>query len=447
MTRAGRGAIAIALMLGSLALPTLAQAADPVTTINSSITGSDPTQTNRLFRNGVAPTCASPGLMSTIAAAGPHYKTFTIPSLINETACLTLAFNTACTGTNFIQSGVYNGSFDPTSITTNGIAAEGASPNPTDSYQSSSTAGQTLVLAVNEVTPGAGCSAFTATITSDRPWATARPQVRLAGSDASGQSISIGSLLTAQPGGWTASVADTFKWRSCDAAGNNCTDIVGAAGPTFTPDISFVGKTLRVIDSANDTSGTSSSTSVATGLVKLQRTLTVTKSGAGSGTVTSSPAGIDCGATCSHSFDPGAQVALTATPASGSTFGGWGVACSGTGSCSLTMSGDLDVSATFAPDNRFTLAKPKLNRKKGTATLTATVPGPGKLVLKGNGLKKTSASAHGAGKVKLKVKVAKKTAKKLKSKGKAKVTAKVTYTPTGGKANTESKKIKLIRKR
>jgi len=43
--------------------------------------------------------------------------------------------------------------------------------------------------------------------------------------------------------------------------------------------------------------------------------LTVTRAGTGSGTVTSSPAKIDCGATCSASFPSGTVVSLTATPA------------------------------------------------------------------------------------------------------------------------------------
>ncbi len=77
-------------------------------------------------------------------------------------------------------------------------------------------------------------------------------------------------------------------------------------------------------------------------------TLTVTKSGTGSGSVSSSPAGIDCGATCSTSFNEGTVVTLTATPAAGSTFTGWsGAGCSGTGTCTVTMSGDQSVTATF----------------------------------------------------------------------------------------------------
>jgi List-Bact-rpt repeat protein/prenyltransferase/squalene oxidase-like repeat protein len=77
-------------------------------------------------------------------------------------------------------------------------------------------------------------------------------------------------------------------------------------------------------------------------------TLTVTKSGTGSGTVTSSPSGIDCGATCSASFAQGTIVTLTATAAAGSTFTGWSGDCTGTGTCTVTMDQARAVTATFA---------------------------------------------------------------------------------------------------
>ena len=78
-------------------------------------------------------------------------------------------------------------------------------------------------------------------------------------------------------------------------------------------------------------------------------TLTVNKSGNGSGTVTSSPAGISCGSTCGASFAQGTLVTLTATPSSGSTFVGWSGACTGTGTtCQVTMSEAKTVTATFS---------------------------------------------------------------------------------------------------
>jgi len=79
-------------------------------------------------------------------------------------------------------------------------------------------------------------------------------------------------------------------------------------------------------------------------------TLTVSKAGAGNGTVTSTPAGISCGATCSANYDGGTVVTLTATPATGSTFSGWsGAGCAGKGSCTVTMAAATSVIANFKP--------------------------------------------------------------------------------------------------
>ena len=67
----------------------------------------------------------------------------------------------------------------------------------------------------------------------------------------------------------------------------------------------------------------------------------------GSGTVANSPSGITCPGTCSANFSSGTQVSLTAIPAGGWTFAGWGGACSGTGSCTVMMGANQSVSATF----------------------------------------------------------------------------------------------------
>jgi Divergent InlB B-repeat domain len=77
--------------------------------------------------------------------------------------------------------------------------------------------------------------------------------------------------------------------------------------------------------------------------------LTVSRTGAGGGTVTSSPGGIDCGTACSGSYAAGAVVTLSAIPGSGSSFTGWSGDCSGTDTCTLTMSQARGVSAGFEP--------------------------------------------------------------------------------------------------
>ena len=76
-------------------------------------------------------------------------------------------------------------------------------------------------------------------------------------------------------------------------------------------------------------------------------TLTVVVTGPG--TVKSSPyTGIDCVATgpCSGTFLPGTSVTLVPTPATGAAFSGWST-CAGKGTCSVTMSSDLTVTANF----------------------------------------------------------------------------------------------------
>lgn len=106
--------------------------------------------------------------------------------------------------------------------------------------------------------------------------------------------------------------------------------------------------------------------------VPAMRLLTVKKSGTGSGTVTSEPAGVSCGAKCTAKFAQGTPVTLKAAPATGSTFAGWsGADCSGAGSCIVDVEeGDVAVTATFADGS---VAKRKLTvERKGTGTGTVT---------------------------------------------------------------------------
>lgn len=75
--------------------------------------------------------------------------------------------------------------------------------------------------------------------------------------------------------------------------------------------------------------------------------LSVSKTGTGSGTVTSNPAGIACGNTCEDQFLEGTDIVLEAQAADGSVFGGWSGACSGLGACELTLENAVMVDAEF----------------------------------------------------------------------------------------------------
>lgn len=122
---------------------------------------------------------------------------------------------------------------------------------------------------------------------------------------------------------------------------------VAASGATFTGwsgDVSGTQATVTVTVTA-DTQITAVFTTSDT------QALTVTTAGAGSGSVTSNPAGISCtsnGGDCVQAFASGAVVTLSAVAASGSIFDGWSGACSGTDSCVVTMDTAQAVTAAFA---------------------------------------------------------------------------------------------------
>ncbi len=94
--------------------------------------------------------------------------------------------------------------------------------------------------------------------------------------------------------------------------------------------------------------------------------LNITKLGTGTGTVNSTPSGVNCGENCSQNFDIGTQVTLTATPNSDSAFTGWGGRCSGTDACVITMTENVSVSATFEREFTLTVSKTRIREADGT---------------------------------------------------------------------------------
>jgi len=104
------------------------------------------------------------------------------------------------------------------------------------------------------------------------------------------------------------------------------------------------------LDAGNDSETISTLVNPASGF-----TLQVVKGGTGSGAVSSSPSGIDCGNRCFVNFASGTMVTLTATAESGSSFAGWSGACTGTGDCLLTMNANHSVTASFSANPLVTL--------------------------------------------------------------------------------------------
>jgi hypothetical protein len=104
------------------------------------------------------------------------------------------------------------------------------------------------------------------------------------------------------------------------------------------------------------------------------------------------------------------------------------------------------------PDNAFTLGAVTRNKKKGTASLTATLSNPGDLSGSGNGAKVATAAGAmisksvGVGPAQLSIKAKGKKKRKLNQTGKVKLNLAITYTPTGGDPSTQSIKVKLKKK-
>ena len=133
----------------------------------------------------------------------------------------------------------------------------------------------------------------------------------------------------------------------------------------------FKGWSGATCSGTGDCIVTISAAETVTATFNSQRQLTVNKNGAGSGTVTSNPAGIDCGATCANDFDVNTVVTLTATASTGSTFSGWnGATCTGSGDCLVTMSAAETVTATFTL-NQYTLDV----SKTGSGTVSSNPAG------------------------------------------------------------------------
>jgi hypothetical protein len=114
------------------------------------------------------------------------------------------------------------------------------------------------------------------------------------------------------------------------------------------PNYAFTSDGIKTLFAfAKDAAGNISTSVSATVNIQTDKFLTITKPGSGTGTITSSPAGINCGATCSSPFPHGSPVILFQSTTNSSGFSAWGGVCSGTGDCAFSMSSDRSVTADF----------------------------------------------------------------------------------------------------
>jgi hypothetical protein len=107
----------------------------------------------------------------------------------------------------------------------------------------------------------------------------------------------------------------------------------------------------------------------------------------------------------------------------------------------------LNATAEVEVSNAFSFGATSRNKKKGNATTMVHAAGPGTFTLGGSGLKAQQATLGNlVGDASLQVVPKGKVKKKLRQQGKTRVTISVTYTPSGGTANTQSAKVKLVKR-
>ena len=104
-------------------------------------------------------------------------------------------------------------------------------------------------------------------------------------------------------------------------------------------------------------------------------TLSVGKGGNGSGTVDSASGRIFCGPDCSDTYLTGETETLSARPDPGSIFTGWSGACSGTGTCTVTMNSSQSVTANFGQRQSFTLSVSKAGPAASSGHVTSSPAG------------------------------------------------------------------------
>lgn len=176
--------------------------------------------------------------------------------------------------------------------------------------------------------------------------------------------------------GW--GYVDTTK--SCPKAASPCTFRVvqrSNAYPGAFPssgshlsEVTINGRRCAAANTFNCTFSTANDVTLGIELAKdADKKLTVTRTGPVRGTVTSGPAGIDCGLDCSHEYETGTEVQLTATSTDTADFTGWDGACAAepSNTCTVTMSEARSVTAAFAFAMR-TLTVAKSGAGAGTIT-------------------------------------------------------------------------------
>jgi hypothetical protein len=251
-----RLAIALSVLAAMAAAGPSAEAAT-LGTQSAGFAGTRPERHLNFFnRDGVVSACSGQVVpktpTETVTPAEFDYFVAGFSSSVEQSVCVTVQFQTACTsGNDRMLSETYSPSYDPTSIRTNWIADLGAHITNGSSYSFVVPPGATFRTVIDEGFSPGNCPGVTATWTSDLPWAFTRPFID--GVPALGQPLKAGQDV------WVEAPSVQRQWLRCDPAGANCSDIPGATASQYTPTGPDLGHTIRVRETASDSGGTSTS--------------------------------------------------------------------------------------------------------------------------------------------------------------------------------------------
>jgi hypothetical protein len=179
------------------------------------------------------------------------------------------------------------------------------------------------------------------------------------------------NLTVTKSGTGTGTVTSNPSGINC---GNTCTyqfvsgtNVTLTAIPDGLPFSSFSGWSGDATGTNSTVTITMSSNKNVTATFDIVYDLSVMNIGSGTGTVTSSPPGINCGSTCGYQFISGTSVTLTAIPNSGSVFSGWSGDVTGSNTTiTFTMSANKSVFVAF--NIAYTLTVTKSGTGTGTVT-------------------------------------------------------------------------------
>ncbi len=206
------GATATATPTGQVVTATPTSCAGGPLVFNGAIAAGDPTQTNRLFRDDPQSTCAVPQTCAQSTGTF-RYDTYTLTNSSASAVCVSITLDPqSCTGTSYIQSVAYLGTFNPASICANYLGDIGVSPEvgAPRTYEVTVPAGATFVIVVNELFT-AGCPAYTLTVsglpsgggcptpTAGTPVATATTAQATPTCPAGGPTVFTGSIDGSEP--------------------------------------------------------------------------------------------------------------------------------------------------------------------------------------------------------------------------------------------------------